>query len=159
MLLVGRQEEHPACKKTERWGAGMVICLERGADLHMSSWCHCHSLSVASVKSRLVLPFWYRLTWVFPEKGPLNGCVCVCAQSVAMQKFQLSCDLLPAARSFHCTHSLETLFHMSLMQSTLQPMYLLQSNSYNRTIRLPLSITNHRTMHAKNWVQQLQQIQ
>ena len=34
-LLVGRQEGHPACKKTEWWGAGMVICLERGADLHM----------------------------------------------------------------------------------------------------------------------------
>ena len=29
-------------------------------------------------KTRLVLPFWYRLTWVVPEKGPLNGCVCVC---------------------------------------------------------------------------------
>jgi len=36
MLLVGQQEGHPACKKTERWGAGMVICLERGADLHMA---------------------------------------------------------------------------------------------------------------------------
>ena len=33
------------------------------------SWCHCHSLSLAPVKSRLVLPFWYRLTWVVPEKG------------------------------------------------------------------------------------------
>ena len=33
-LLVGRQEGHPACKKTELWGAGMVICLEQGADLH-----------------------------------------------------------------------------------------------------------------------------
>ena len=33
-LLVGRQEGHPACKKTEWWGAGMVICLERGVDLH-----------------------------------------------------------------------------------------------------------------------------
>ena len=42
------------------------------------SWCHCHSLSLASVKSRLVLPFWYWLTWVVPEKGPLNGCVYVC---------------------------------------------------------------------------------
>ena len=40
------------------------------------SWCHCHSLSLASVKSRLVLPFWYPLTRVVPEKGPLNGCVC-----------------------------------------------------------------------------------
>jgi len=33
-LLVGWQEGHPACKKTEWWGAGMVICLDRGADLH-----------------------------------------------------------------------------------------------------------------------------
>jgi len=35
-LLAGRQEGHPACKKTERWGAGVVICLERGADWHMA---------------------------------------------------------------------------------------------------------------------------
>jgi len=35
-LLVGRQEGHPACKKTEWWGSGVVICLERGADLHMA---------------------------------------------------------------------------------------------------------------------------
>ena len=35
-LLVGRQEGHPVCKKTERWGSGVVICLERGADLHMA---------------------------------------------------------------------------------------------------------------------------
>ena len=42
------------------------------------SWCHCHSLSLASLKSTLVLPFWYQLTWIVPEKGPLNGCVCVC---------------------------------------------------------------------------------
>jgi len=41
------------------------------------SWCHCHSLSLDSVKSRLVLPFWYWLTWVVPEKGPLNGCMYV----------------------------------------------------------------------------------
>ena len=34
-LLVGRQEVHPACKKTEWWGAGVVICLEQGVDLHM----------------------------------------------------------------------------------------------------------------------------
>jgi len=36
MLLVGRQEGHPACKKIEWWGAGMVICLELGADLRMA---------------------------------------------------------------------------------------------------------------------------
>jgi len=31
--LVGRQEGHAACKW---WGAGVVVCLERGADLHMA---------------------------------------------------------------------------------------------------------------------------
>ena len=35
-LLVGRQEGHPACKKLEWWGTGMVICMERDADLHMA---------------------------------------------------------------------------------------------------------------------------
>jgi len=34
-LLVGRQEGiRPV--KTEWWGAGVVICLEQGADLHMA---------------------------------------------------------------------------------------------------------------------------
>ena len=33
LLLVGQQEGHPACKK---WGAGVVIFLERGADLHVA---------------------------------------------------------------------------------------------------------------------------
>ena len=35
-LLVWRQEGHPACKKLEWWSAGMVIWLQRGADLHMA---------------------------------------------------------------------------------------------------------------------------
>jgi len=52
-LLVGRQEGHPACKKTEWWGAGVVICLERGADLHMAQLMPL-PLSLASVKSTLV---------------------------------------------------------------------------------------------------------
>ena len=55
----------------------MVICLERGADLHMAQLMPL-LMSLASVKSRLVLPFWYRLTRVVPDKGPLNVCVCVC---------------------------------------------------------------------------------
>jgi len=42
------------------------------------SLCHCHSLSLASVESRLVLPFWYRLTQVVLDKGSLNGSARVC---------------------------------------------------------------------------------
>jgi len=34
-LLVGRQEGHPACKNSW-WVAGVVVCLEQGADLHMT---------------------------------------------------------------------------------------------------------------------------
>jgi len=76
-LLVGRQEGHPACKKTEWWGAGMVICLERDADMHMAQLMPLPlTVSCFSKKSRLVLPFWYRLTRVVLEKGPLNWCVC-----------------------------------------------------------------------------------
>jgi len=36
MLLVGRQEGHPACKKTEWWVADVVICLGRDANLHIT---------------------------------------------------------------------------------------------------------------------------
>ena len=36
MLLAGQQEGHTACKKPEWWGAGVVICLEQCADLHMA---------------------------------------------------------------------------------------------------------------------------
>ena len=77
-LLVGRQEGHPACKKLS---GGVLAWLSDWSEVQtciQPSGCHCHSLSLASVKSRLVFPFWYRLTWVVPDKGPLNGCVCVC---------------------------------------------------------------------------------
>ena len=57
----------------------MVICLERGADLHMAELMPLPLTISCSSKTnpRLVLPFWYRLTWVVPDEGPLNGCVCV----------------------------------------------------------------------------------
>ena len=76
-LLVGRQEGHAACKKLS---GGVLEWLSAWSEVQTCicpSWCHCHSLSLASVKSRLDLPFWYRLTRVVPDKGPLNGCVCV----------------------------------------------------------------------------------
>ena len=76
-LLVGWQEGHPACKRTELWGAGVVICLERGADLHVA-WLMLLPLTIYCFsKIQIGLPFWFRLTWVVPEKRPLNGCVCV----------------------------------------------------------------------------------
>ena len=78
-LLVGRQEGHPACKKTEWWGAGMVVCLERGADLHTAPLMPL-PLTV-SCFSKILTGF----TFLVPahpgspgKNGPLNGCACVC---------------------------------------------------------------------------------
>ena len=76
-LLVGRQEGHPACKKLSD---GVLAWLSVWSDVQtciLPSWCRCHSLSLASVKSRLVLPFWYRPTRVVLDIRPLNGCVSV----------------------------------------------------------------------------------
>jgi len=70
--LVGWQEGHPACKKTEWWGAGVVVCLEQGADLHIAQ------LMPLPLTVSCFSKIQYRLTWVVLEKGPLNGCVCKC---------------------------------------------------------------------------------
>ena len=90
-LLVGRQEGHPACKKQS---GGVLAWLSVWSDVQTCiwpSWCHCHSLSLAPVKSRLVLPFWYRLTQVVLEKRPLNGCCCVvvCVCILLNKRFDL----------------------------------------------------------------------
>jgi len=81
-LLVGRQDGHTVCKKTEWWGAGMVICLERDADLHMAQPMPMPLTVSCFSKIQIVLPFWYWLTRVVPDKGPLNRCVCVCSLQV-----------------------------------------------------------------------------
>ena len=49
----------------KKLSGGVLAWLSVWSEVHTCiwlSWCHCHSLSLASVKSRLVLPFWYRLT-------------------------------------------------------------------------------------------------
>jgi len=63
--------------KTEWWGAGMVICLEQGADLHIAQLMPLLLTVSCFNKIQIGLPFWYRLTRVVPEKGPFDGCVCV----------------------------------------------------------------------------------
>jgi len=78
MLLLGQQEGHPACKKLSGGVLAWLCVWSEVQTCIQPSRCHCHSLSLAPVKSRLVLPFWYRLTRVVPDKGPFNGCVCVC---------------------------------------------------------------------------------
>ena len=61
------------------------------------SWCHCHSLSLAPVKSRSVLPFWYRLTQVVLEKRPLNGCCCCCCMHSSEDSCRYKCKIKVAS--------------------------------------------------------------
>ena len=81
-LLVGRQEGHPACKKTERWGTSMVICLERGADLHIAQ--RMPLPLTVSCFSKIQIGF----TFLVPAHPGSPGqravkwlCVCVCVKS------------------------------------------------------------------------------
>jgi len=89
-LLVGRQEGHPACKKW--WGAGVVICLERGADLHMAQLMAL-PLTV-SCFSKIQIGF----TALVPadqgspgQRAVKRVCVCVCARVRACEK---TCNML-----------------------------------------------------------------
>jgi len=85
-LLVGRQEGHLACKKTERWGAGVVICLELGADLYMAQW----------IPLPLTVPCFSKIqidfTFLVPAHPGTPGqraikrwCVCVCPCTTSLR--------------------------------------------------------------------------
>jgi len=75
-LLVGWQEGHPACKNRVAgyWRGYLSAARCRLAYGPVDATAtHCLLLQK---KSRLVLPYWYQLTRVVSDKGPLNGCVC-----------------------------------------------------------------------------------
>ena len=64
-------------------------------------------LSLVSVKSRLVLPFWYRPSQVVVEKGPLNVCVgvCVCVRVCVcegMETVQITLQRRASSPSSEC---------------------------------------------------------
>jgi len=106
-LFIGRQEEHPVCKKIDWWGAGMVMSGARckwfaygPADYTVTP------SSLASLKSGLVWPFWCWLTQVVLEKRLLNKCLLQInsiPREVASGKWQL--------------HELWSLLHVSVTAS------------------------------------------
>ena len=76
-LLVGRQEGNPACKKLS---GGLLAWLSVWSYVQICiwpSWCHYHSLSLASVKSRLVFTFLVPAHLGSPGKRAVKR-VCVC---------------------------------------------------------------------------------
>jgi len=57
ILLVGRQEGHPACKKLS---GGVLVWLSIGGEVQICiwpSWCHCHSLSLTYNRFTALLEF------------------------------------------------------------------------------------------------------
>jgi len=72
------QEGHPVCKKTEWWGAGMVICLERVADLHMSQPMPLPLAVSCFSKIQICFTFLLPACPGSPGKRAVK-CVCVCA--------------------------------------------------------------------------------
>ena len=74
--------------KTEWWGAGVVIWSEVQTCTQLS-WCHCHSLSLASVKSRLVFTF---LVPAHPGSPGKRAVKCVCVNStINTELFTMYC--------------------------------------------------------------------
>jgi len=86
---------------------GVVICLEWGAGcLHVVQLMALHPKtpsSLASFTSRLVLPFWYRLTQVVLEKRLLNGSSVVVIVVVQPNKmFRPHCKHLHSIDAAYC---------------------------------------------------------
>ena len=55
----------------------MVICLERGADLHMAQLMPLPLTVSCFSKIQIGFNFLVPANLGSPEKGPLNGCVCL----------------------------------------------------------------------------------
>jgi len=84
-LLVGQQEGHPACKKLS---GGVLAWLSVWSEVQTCIWSsrfHCHSLSLASVKSRLVFPFLVPAYLGSPGERAVKR-VCVCVASLWLDK-------------------------------------------------------------------------
>jgi len=75
MLLVGWQEGQPSCKKLSG-GAGVAVCLGRGADLHMAQLMPLPPTVSCFSKIQIGCTFYGTVARVVPDKGPLNGCCC-----------------------------------------------------------------------------------
>ena len=81
-LLVERQEGHPACKKSEWSGAGVVISLQRGADLHTAQLMPL-PLTV-SCFSKIQIDFTFLAHPGSPRKRAVK-LVCVCVLTLHLQ--------------------------------------------------------------------------
>jgi len=75
---VGHQEGYPACQNLSvRYWRGYLSGARCKWFAYGPADATAISSSLASLKSRMVWPFWCRLTQVVLEKRPLNGCLSI----------------------------------------------------------------------------------
>ena len=93
-LLVGHQDGHPACKK-QWWCAGVVICLERGADLHMAQLMPLPLTVICFSKVQIDFTFLVPAHLCSPGQRAIKR-VCVCARSSSSLSLSVSVVFQPA---------------------------------------------------------------
>jgi len=77
-------------EKTEWWGAGVVVCLEQGADLHLAQLMPLPLTLSCFSKIQIGFAFLVPAHLGSPRKRPLNGvCVCVSLFVICRQFWQL----------------------------------------------------------------------
>ena len=102
--LVGRQEGHPASKKLSGGVLAWLSVWSYVQTCIWPSWCHCHSLSLASVKSRLITARCYASAVL-----AMVLCLCPCLSVTSRSSTKtaerielfLACDL-PSTRPTVC---------------------------------------------------------
>jgi len=88
-LLVGQQERHRGCKKLEWRGTGMVICLERDADMHMAKLMPLPLTVSCFSKIQIGFTFLVLAHPGSPRKKAVKR-MCVCVYTVLLNKVPLS---------------------------------------------------------------------
>ena len=127
-----------------------IVCI-------LSSWCHCHPKtpsSLASFKSRLVLPFWYRLIQVVLEKKLLSGCSSSCCLTRVHIPSSRSICLAALVGLMDVTHWPQNMGHnrphlciamyLNELLAVCCRMSLLQDSESRWQLRVPLRESNSR---------------
>jgi len=74
--LVGHWEEPPACKKLSDEVLAWLSVYSEVQMIYGPAYVTATPSSLAALKSRMFLPFWYWLTHDVLEMRQLNGCLC-----------------------------------------------------------------------------------
>jgi len=108
----------------------MVICLERGADLHMAQLMPL--THIVSCFRKIQIGFTFLVPPHPPDKGPLNGCVCVVGDN------WLTTSGVVAGKRGRATHALVNISEGQSVAATTDTTWVLPDNE---CVTLSLSFT------------------